>query len=59
MRVNLERLVKRVKPTQSSGEGVQDTRIKIDSLVVEDSIMTEPDVVGKTLYDDFNRPDGA
>jgi hypothetical protein len=59
LRVNLERLVKRVKPTQASGEGVQDMRITIDGFVVEDSIMTEPDVVGKTLNDDFIRPDGA
>jgi hypothetical protein len=57
--VNLERLVKRVKPTQTSGEGVQDTRITIDRFIVEDSIVTEPDVVGKALYDDFIRPDGA
>jgi len=59
LRLNLERFVKRVEPTQTSGEGVQDTRITIDSFVVEDSIMTEPDVVAKTLNDDFIRPDGA
>jgi hypothetical protein len=57
--VNLERSVKRVKPTQTSSEGVQDTRIMIDSFIVEDSIMTEPDVNGKTLYDYSIRPDGA
>ena len=59
LRVNLERMVKCVKPTQTSGEGVQDTRNTIDSFIVKDSIMTEPDVVGKTLYNDFTRPDGA
>ena len=59
LRLNLERFVKRVEPMQTSGEGVQDTRITIDSFVVEDSIMTEPDVVAKTLNDDFIRPDGA
>jgi len=59
LRLNLERFVKRVEPTQTSGEGVQDTRITIDSFVVEDGIMTEPDVVAKTLNDDFIRPDGA
>src|SRR6267378_2188315 len=59
LRLNLERFVKRVEPTQTSGEGVQDTRITIDSFVIEDSIMTEPDVVAKTLNDDFIRPDGA
>ena len=57
--MNLERLVKLVKPTQTSTEGIQDTSITIDSVIVEDSIMTEPDVVGKTLYDDFIGPDGT
>ena len=57
--MNLERLVKLVKLTQTSGEGIQDTRITMDSVIVEDSIMTEPDVVGKTLYDDFIGPDGT
>ena len=59
LRLNLEKFVKRVEATQTSGEGVQDTRITIDSFVVEDGIMTEPDVVAKTLNDDFIRPDGA
>src|SRR5882762_6293222 len=59
LRVNLERSVKRLKLTQTSGEGIQDTCITIDSFIVEDSIMTEPDVVGKTLYDNFIRPDGT
>ena len=59
LRLNLERFVKRVEPTQTSGEGVQDTRITIDSFVVEDGIMTEPDVVAKTLNNDFIRPDGT
>ena len=57
--MNLERLVKRVKPMQTSGEGVQDTCITIDSFIVEDSIVTEPDVVGKALNNNFIRPDGA
>lgn len=57
--MNPERSVKHVKPTQTPGECVQDTRITIDSFIVEDSIMTEPDVVGKTLYDNFIRPDGT
>ena len=59
LRLNLERLVKRIKPPQTSGKGVQDTRITIDNFVVEDGIVTEPDVVGKTLNDDFICPDGA
>ena len=57
--MNLERSVKHVKPTQTSGKGIQDTRITIDSFIVEYSIMTEPDVVGKTLYDNFIRPNGT
>ena len=46
LRVKLERLEKCVKPMQTSGKGVQDTHITIDSVIVEDSIMTEPNVVG-------------
>jgi hypothetical protein len=57
--VNLERLVKRLQPTQTFGEGVQDTRITADGVFIEDSIMAEPDVVGKTLNDDFICPDGT
>lgn len=48
-----------MEPPQTSGEGVQDTRITVDNFVVEDGIVTEPDVVGKTLNDDFICPDGA
>ena len=38
---------------------VRSTRITIDSFVIEDGIMTEPDVVAKMLNDDFICPDGA